>query len=873
MTRDPRELIRQYRESEWRSTRLEVLRRMGDFQDTRSFHFLTQIVQNPEDLAEQQLAIVALGRRKSISARTFLRNYYPHAADTLKSSLAHSLGLVHDLASTDRLLKDWDEALLKQDWAWLRNIILSLGELKAFAALPKLIDLFQSPKIKLSNELLFAGLFSLGRLCRFPQDVHKAMEYYESSLLEDGMLSQVYQSALMQVQIRSQFKLEDYLNKIFTLPDPHPILPLELLSFDPEEVDLGLSLFSTSKDWKRFLFALRGVPASRRDEYLLQIAQAVKDSGDSANFFILFESLRELGISKTLHEKLEKLITPLTLAPEVRLKWLEVDGSFESEAQSFLKNTNEELAIRWINGWNDDLNGKLLNTQKAEIAKRVEVWVQWMLAPNVYARLIRACAELGIEVPLILKNFEQDFKKAPLRSSLLLYLEKHPASVTPKVLAQTIEILSQDELVALGPRVLSILEVYASNGYWVKDFESLLKVFLEHFNAEFRVGVVRTLGLVKINEPYLVKQLSNEYEPVVLNAIIALKNFDTSPETSESLIPFLKANSEILRGRALDALCAHQNLKAKQAVIEHLKSHLNSEEVVDKIYRCFDPAKKGGEGFVKSIDEILKQNPDHPQWEKLVSLRDRLILDTKTLANAEAGNVVGQDALKDIDQKLMEVIPLFSKLDPTVQSALRAAEQPFHQSQDLQNLPVDKAPTVLEYCKALDLILERHLGQKYLFPRLDQKLHDFQTLWHNVGFSEDYPPVDKVLTVLGLKGKITPEGFPLHKAKLMCATFFNGKIMQDRFKVFDGLRAWAVIFLIFTRKIPQIQGTPLLPVKTGLDAVAMNDQCISIAKRLMTLQDLRNPAAHRQTYTELALVKNVRNEAIQLVNTVLELVL
>jgi hypothetical protein len=108
---------------------------------------------------------------------------------------------------------------------------------------------------------------------------------------------------------------------------------------------------------------------------------------------------------------------------------------------------------------------------------------------------------------------------------------------------------------------------------------------------------------------------------------------------------------------------------------------------------------------------------------------------------------------------------------------------------------------------------------------------------------------------------------------MMCATFFNGKIMQDRFKVFDGLRAWAVIFLIFARKIPQIQGTPILPMKTGLDAVAMNDQCISIAKRLMTLQDLRNPAAHRQTYTELALVKNVRNEAIMLVNTVLELVL
>ena len=873
MTREPREFIRQYHESEWRTTRLEVLRQMGDFQDARSFHFLTQIVQNPEDLAEQQFAISALARRKSISARTFLRNFYPTAPETLKSSLAHALGVVQDLASTDRLIKDWDEAFLKQDWSWLRNILLSLGELKAFSALPKLIDLFQHSKIKLSNDLLFAGLFSLGRLSRYPQEIQQAIGRYESRLLEDGLLSQVYQSALSQVQIRSQFKLEDYLNKIFTLTDPHPVLPLELHSFDPEEVALGLSIFSTSKDWKRFLFALRGVSFLRRDQYLLEIAQTVKDSGIAENYYILFEAFRDLGISTSLHEKLEKVIQPSTLSPEVRLKWLEVNGSFEKEALSYLKNSSDEMAIRWINGWNDDLNGRLLNSNRDEISKKVESWIQAGISPQVYARLIRACAELGVDVPSILKNFEIDFKKVPLRGSLLLYLEKHSARIPAAILASSLLSLTQQESETLGQRVLSIIDIYASGGYWVKDFETILKSYYEHFNVEFRVGVVRVLGHVKLNESYLVKQLSHEHEPVVLNAIIALKNFDQSPETSESLIPFLKSPSEILRGRALDALCAHQNLKAKQAVIDYLKQNLLNEEVLDKIYRCFDPLKKGGEGFVKSIEDILEKNPDHPQWEKLVSLRDRLILDTKSLANAEAVNTIGQDALKELDKKLLEVIPLFGKLDPTVQSALRAAEQPFHQSQDLQNLPVDKAPTVLEYCKALDLILERHLGQKYLFPRLDQRLHDFQTLWHNVGFSEDYPPAEKVLTVLGLKGKVTPEGFPLHKAKLMCATFFNGKIMQDRFKVFDGLRAWAVIFLIFARKIPQIQGTPLLPMSTQLDAVAMNDKCISIAKRLMTLQDLRNPAAHRQTYTELHLVKNVRNEAILLVNTVLELVL
>jgi hypothetical protein len=66
MARDPRELIRTYRESEWRTTRLEMIRQLGEFQDARSFHFLTRIVQNPDDLAEQQLAIFALAHRKAV---------------------------------------------------------------------------------------------------------------------------------------------------------------------------------------------------------------------------------------------------------------------------------------------------------------------------------------------------------------------------------------------------------------------------------------------------------------------------------------------------------------------------------------------------------------------------------------------------------------------------------------------------------------------------------------------------------------------------------------------------------------------------------------------------------------------------------------
>jgi len=78
----------------------------------------------------------------------------------------------------------------------------------------------------------------------------------------------------------------------------------------------------------------------------------------------------------------------------------------ENEALVFLKNPSDEMATRWINGWNDDLNGKLLNSARERFLKRVETWIPAGLSVPVYARFDPGrVPELSIEVPLILKKF------------------------------------------------------------------------------------------------------------------------------------------------------------------------------------------------------------------------------------------------------------------------------------------------------------------------------------------------------------------------------------------------------------------------------------------------------------------------------------
>ena|GEM_PF-2153266 len=862
-------LIRTYHESEWRSTRLDVLRHFGHFQDSRSLQFLIDVATKNEDLAEQQLAILALSQRRTRTAQVFLRRLYAKAPDTLKPQLAYALGQSQDFAAIPVLLKGWDVAYSRQDWLWLRNMVLALGELKAFEALPRLRQLLVNAGGE--SELTFATLFAMGRLEREVGN----LQAYESRYVEDSLLYQVFQSTLSQVQIRSQFKLEDYLEKVFTSPDPHPILPLELHAFDESEVEVGFSLFSIEEYWKRYLIALKGISPKKRVSYLSQIVALVTTMPIEDQIFFLSQV-------SDLFEQDPDAVFPLlepfskTDDAELRLQWLEAVAhrvEIAKEAAFFFAHADPPITIRFLNLWSEWALVK--DEAAAQIAKTVNTWVgQDGLSPPVYARLIRAAAELKVESKAMAERFAQDFRDPLLRSSLLMWIEAVPRAVSFATFLQEVTALPHNDQEALGQRLLAAFEAYgAQTGSVSAKLEAVLKLFSNHFNAELRVGILRYLRVHPAIaakpewEKYVIEQSKHQNPMVELNAVVTLKGYVDSRAASEALIDRLESPSSIIQGRALDGLCAHSSLIAKRAVMDYLKQNLSHEEVVDKIYRSFDPKNQGGEEFVRAVDAILNANPDHPLWEKFVALRDRLALATRARTDGGAGaGEAPNEALREIDEKLSKVIPLFAKLDPTTQSALRAAEQPFLQAIQHQNLPVDKAPTVLEYCKAIDLILDRQLGQKHLFPKLDGQLHDFQTLWHRVGFGEDYPSADRVMGLLGLKGKITPENFPLHKAKMMCGTFFNGKIVQDRFKVFDGLRAWAVIFLIFARKISLPTGTmgPLVKLDGATD-----EKCVSIAKRLMMLQDLRNPAAHRQTYTDLSAVMNVRNEAIELLNTVL----
>ena len=175
---------------------------------------------------------------------------------------------------------------------------------------------------------------------------------------------------------------------------------------------------------------------------------------------------------------------------------------------------------------------------------------------------------------------------------------------------------------------------------------------------------------------------------------------------------------------------------------------------------------------------------------------------------------------------------------------------------------VDKSGCLVEYCKAIDIQLERSLGKKHLFPKLENSLHEFHGALHAAGLGEDYPSSERVIAQMGIEKHFNSQSLPLHKMGSLAQSIRNGRIVNERFKTLDGLRAWAIILMIFGRKFGGIS-KPLLTLKNLSD-----DQIASLCRRLMALQDIRNPAAHRQTVVQFKSIDDTRSEALALLNLI-----
>jgi len=850
--RDPeaaRELIQIFNECQWRSTKIQVLKALSKFPTQRSLEFLFRIAQEEKDVPLAEIAVRALGHSHHILAARFLVHLYENGPALLKPYIIGALGNIPDRTLAEDLLKELPLAIETNQMLLVKNLVLTLGELKVKEALPVLDCLALR---KEHPQMAHSALMSIGKIARDVRILDRLEHVYKDDLFE----YQIFTTARNQVQMRSQWKLEDYLQKLFESPVFHPNLPFELGHFDADDVKEGFKLYNSPQHFVRLCYALSRVhfpEIQKWYEELLNLKELASDQ--------LAQALESLASHYSeecadLVMSLQKKAFAAAKSP-VFDKWLEALSLTSPKADERFKNLVEtedyanlpdEQRIRLINHWvNFGLSIQCDTKRALALCKNLESMLEREKSKAVQARLMRAIGQIGQPGNKIMSFIREHIKEPLLTPSCLYFLELCPQAQNAQLITSLFpELKHKSSFAVAALKALAVCQELPTS----KELEDFFKACLGSDAAiETQNHALQLLARhpLKSLQPLAAKHLKS-HPRVQLAAVITLKSFNDEAAV-EALEPCLTSPSESIRGRALDTLTGLPGNRAKRLVIDFLKENSQDAEIVDKIVRCMTPPTGPSEYFVSAVEQILAKHPNHPHLEGLTDLRTRM---GQNISEGSSLRIPPDANIAKIDRELSQKLKYYAQYDESAKSALRSAEVPFHRPEIFDQF-VDKSAAVLGFCKAVDIILEKHFGRRHLFPRLEQHLHEFQNAAHAASLNDDYPSGERVLERLSLEKHFTVQSLPLHKMSMVAQGILNSKIVHEHFKIIDGLRAWAVVLLLFGRKTP----------KTLINLPqASDEQIVTLAKKLMNLQDLRNPVAHRQTLLDFKTADQVRQEVM-----------
>lgn len=863
-----RELVLLFQECQWRTTQMQIIRGLSRYPNQRSLEFLMRLARNEADIPMSEAAIWSLGQSGHMLAARFLVNTYANCSKLLKPAIIGALGQIPDRTLANDFLAELVDSIATRQLLLVKNLVLTLGNLKVAEALPQLAQVAAD---RAHVQIRLSALVAIGKISRDPVDIMPQGDSCSHDLFEH----QIYASALTQIQFRSQWKLEDYLLKIFHGTNPHPALPLELNSFASEDVKEGLMLHQEREHLERMCFALGRyshpdisswycdlLPLSSLNDQEMKLVLKSMASHVSQTMLVPLQMFRQAAFNAQSPDLLGCWLEALSLC----IPGADQEFSTLAGGEDFRAFTASQK-ITFINHLTN--LGLILQANEKRL-KGVVRQLETLLESDdcggeepVLARLLRALGQLENagkkSFAFVAKSLgAKDGTHSQLASSAFFFLEKNASKQACQIL---IELVVAKKIVEGA--CLPCLKALTAQEALPADCDALDELLKTCLSAQASVDLKLSSLACLAKHPRkrhvnaVIVSLKGE-DRLRLAAVLAAKAFQDE-SLVDALEECLASESVSIVGRTLDALLALPGNRAKRLIIDFLALHAEDEEVCDKVIRALKPPQGANAYFAERIDAILVKFPLHLQREGLQQMRDR-IGERSSATGSQRSEPKGVEVTL-IDENLSQCLPGYERFDEEVKSALRSAEVPFLR-REMFDKNVDKSTTILEYCKAIDMLLEKKLGRALLFPKLDTQLHDFQNLLHAVALNEEYPNAERVMRGLSLEQFFTSESFPVHKMSMVSRGILSGKILQDQWRILDGLRAWAVILLLFAREKSWAQWKPqkaLLKLNFSSD-----EKLVDFAIRLMSLQDLRNPAAHRQTLLQFPAIEEVRSESMSL---------
>ena len=840
-----RELIRIYNQCEWRETKIQILQSLAHFYFERSLTFLFKIAANTTDLPLAEMAVQSIAQIKLPLASHFLIESYLQGPSHLKPSIALALAHRCDPTLAVQMVADLKKALDEQHIYLAKNLIFTLGEIKFRPATEILMETAHSSQW---SDISLGAVVSLGKILRNDDKFHTLSFKFKKDIFQ----KQIFENAVKQISFRSQWKLKDYLNKYFESAVSHPAITLEISTFAPNDVINEIGKIDFQKTLTKQIQLMSKFPADQFVQWLQQAPADIVKQYENEVFNAL-SFCKSPFIANYLAK--DKLPT--------NESWLQAYAVNTPEADKYFKDyfnsapysemvTAEKITI--INGLSTYLYTQIYQTKKLNECRK---WIESQLDSEndvqVLSRWIRLCADHKLESSFITQWCEKNVGHHEMSRSILYYMESCPHPEFIPLIIKNFSIFHKNNLTE---SIFKTLISHKIDAVFLNQISQMIDSLTT--DNDLKNTVLQFLGQHPIDQQknYVTQCLNSKKPEVLIQAIITAKAFGKECGFSDLIAPHLKNTSKSIQGRAFDTLLSFNELRAQRLCIDYFKEHFINNEVVEKFIRSFQTPETTSDYFIKSLSDIVQKNPESEYAESLQNLVEQMIRQnntgTQNLAKAKAEDII------KIDQRLKSEIQYYELMDETAKTSLRSAELPFHHPEIFDQY-IDKSAIILGYAKAIDLVLEKHFAKKQLFPLLEKKLFDFQNIIHAVHLNEDYPVAERVLTKLGLEKYFSAQSLPVHKMSLIAKSILNTKIMNEHFKVLDGLRSWSVIFLLFARKGPQTKAL----IQLNVDEADL----VQISKKLMWLQDIRNPVAHRQTVVDFSLVEEARKESLSLLKS------
>lgn len=862
-----RALIESYQNCHWRDTRINIIRALGRNGSSRAIEFLLRLAndnfpgkQNEgKDNGICQETLLALGETRDCVASTFLLQRLDSSPVYLRAWIVNALSRIPDLRAAAGLHSLLESKESHEHPQLLRNTVVALSEMKDTGALQKFIEMLKQRTLNNSQAPDATALTLLSAIAQLSRNVSD-IQNFERSFDSEMLHRHFYQQCLVQVTFRQQWTLEDYLGKIFFAEKIHHSLPLELNSFAETDVVEALSIFAAEE--KHFSRLCLTIGSALNAENLLERFVRIENLGavqaqtllqhivflrsERANFILntiagnqLVPLWKSEDFSPLIAGWLRALICVHEKPLEALCEWM---------ASENFRTSHERQRIEVINAFvNCCLVHKVENTWPKKQLQLLTDLINNETSTAVLGRWLRALGEIGLAGLKWSDALMNRITQNPLlHGSVLLMLENEESHQGTELLDSIAPTLKDNS--EHTPQFLKACSTLRENVPSLPD-DNTLKLALA--STKFDETLAALTFLARHPRQNCLDQVLNlcasDSLPLHIKAssIVAARAY-RHERSIRPLESCLLSTSRVLSGRALDALLHLELPSANDIVIKFFIGHLNNPSVCDKVLRSLKITAIAQPELAESLEKASQHAENSSLKDDILDLAHRLRIGQR----GQAPLLPAAEAIRDIDKQLEGKITDYARLADPVKASLRSAELPLSQPELFEGT-VDKSSSVVQYCKAIDLTLETDFGQRILFPKMEQQLHIFQNILHQAELDNESPNVKLLLRHFRADHVFDLHTFPATKMSMVARSILNGRILRERTQIIDGLKAWAVLLLMFSGH-ERLWGA----------TVAKKDPLLfpTLAHKLVVLQDLRNPAAHRQTMMALAPLSEIRKE-------------